>query len=707
MEPAGGRERVSARDELRWFAELVGACGLAVAAPVLDVFGNSPETFVFEGLGRWQVVAFGVLVAVLPPVLLWIPGLLVGRFASARVRRVVHAATLGVLVVAFLDKVLRDATPLIDVPLLLVSALLAASAAMAYWRWEAIRTFVLFTLITPLLALGVFLFSSPVSALVLPPAALPPAASGVDAPVVFLLFDEFPTAALLDGSGEIDTARYPGFARLARETTWYRNATTNAGVTTRAIPMLFTGRYVDDGIAAVSREHPDNLFTWLRESHDMRSSELVTRLCPSSVCPPPRREHAGRMLDDAWDVFYELALPGEPSEVDTAQFEEQKLAVDIDHTKTDRESWTGPRNAPERFVSFVEGFDAERESERPGFHFLHLTLPHHPYRYFPDGTQYALEARGQPGLGFDQWLGEAPTDVARVRFSLQVQYVDTLITQMIERLETLDVWDDALVVVTADHGGSFTPGTQFRGLSDPNLHEIMAVPLFVKGPDQRGGGIDDTNVQSVDVVPTIAELLDAEVPWDVDGTPATRIAEGSEKTYLLSDAFEDPEAIPDGWLTVAPDLVLDRLRTVQPIGARGDDPLDIFRITSNGDLVGRPVGTLDIEARDTRLQVHGDVGVFDDVELDDGEIPAVVHALLYLSQEERSFDGREIAVALNGRIGAVVRSFNDYEGEAFGALLPLELFREGPNELRVFEVRGDDADRRLHEFTVEPGEPSA
>ncbi|HEX5615770.1 MAG TPA: hypothetical protein VFZ83_11520, partial [Acidimicrobiia bacterium] len=412
MVSAGGGEAGRARTELRCFAELAGACGLAVAVPVLDVFGKSPETFVFEGLGRWQVVAFGILVALVPPVVLWGVGLLAG-LAGAGVRRVVHTVMLALLGVAFLDKVLRDATPLIDAPLLAVSIVIAALAGVAYWRWEAIRVFVLFTVFTPLLALGVFLFSSPVSALVLPSPTLPAAASGIDAPVVFLLFDEFPVASLLDGNGQIDGMRYPGFARLARETTWYRNATTNAGVTTRAIPMLFSGRYVDDGIAAVAREHPDNLFTWLRDSHDMAYvSELVTRLCPADICDPPRREHAGAMLDDAWELFTDLAGPGEPPPADTAQFEEQQLAVDIDHTSTDAESWDGPKNAPGRWVEFVDGFAAERDADRRGFHFLHLTMPHHPYRYFPDGTQYALEHRGQPGLGYDQWLAQGPTDVA-------------------------------------------------------------------------------------------------------------------------------------------------------------------------------------------------------------------------------------------------------------------------------------------------------
>ena len=46
------------------------------------------------------------------------------------------------------------------------------------------------------------------------------------------------------------------------------------------------------------------------------------------------------------------------------------------------------------------------------------------------------------------------------------------------------------------------------------------VPLFVKEPGQTEGVVSDANVLTVDVVPTIADVLDIDIPYPVDGRSA-------------------------------------------------------------------------------------------------------------------------------------------------------------------------------------------
>jgi hypothetical protein len=63
-----------------------------------------------------------------------------------------------------------------------------------------------------------------------------------DAPVVEVIFDELPTATLMNPSGtRIDAKRFPGFAKLAAHSTWYRDNTTVADFTGRAVPAIETG----------------------------------------------------------------------------------------------------------------------------------------------------------------------------------------------------------------------------------------------------------------------------------------------------------------------------------------------------------------------------------------------------------------------------------------------------------------------------------
>ncbi len=58
--------------------ELLGLCGLAVAQPVLAVFGAAPDYFVFEGASRSDIVVFALAVGLAPALLLWALVQLVG-----------------------------------------------------------------------------------------------------------------------------------------------------------------------------------------------------------------------------------------------------------------------------------------------------------------------------------------------------------------------------------------------------------------------------------------------------------------------------------------------------------------------------------------------------------------------------------------------------------------------------------------------------
>ena len=84
-------------------------------------------------------------------------------------------------------------------------------------------------------------------------------------------------------------------------------------------------------------------------------------------------------------------------------------------------------------------------------------------------------------------------------------------------------WDDALVVVVADHGVAFTPGSSRRYAEAENIGEVAPMPLFVKEPGQQRGRVDERPLTTIDVLPTIAELLDVELPFEVDGGPRQQV----------------------------------------------------------------------------------------------------------------------------------------------------------------------------------------
>ena len=65
------------------------------------------------------------------------------------------------------------------------------------------------------------------------------------------------------GAGRIGARRFPPFASLARDATWYRNATTVTDHTSRAVPAILSGERSDNDKLPVTSDYPDNLFTLL------------------------------------------------------------------------------------------------------------------------------------------------------------------------------------------------------------------------------------------------------------------------------------------------------------------------------------------------------------------------------------------------------------------------------------------------------------
>jgi Sulfatase len=112
--------------------------------------------------------------------------------------------------------------------------------------------------------------------------------------------------------------------------------------------------------------------------------------------------------------------------------------------------------------------------------------------------------------------------LGRQRHRLQLAFADRMLGETLSTLRQRGLLDQAVVVVTADHGISFAPGTAARILGRGNDAWVMWVPLFIKAPGQTKGRIDDRNWEHVDLLPTLADYAGVRLPWPVDGRSAVR-----------------------------------------------------------------------------------------------------------------------------------------------------------------------------------------
>ena len=223
---AHGLRRSASRELALSGAHLAALSAFAFAQPLFDLLDDSADFFAVRGSTRSEIVLFALAVVLLPPAALLLVEALAG-LASRTLGRILHLVFVGGLAAVVAIQVLKRATSLTSTEALIGLAVLAgAIAALLYARLAPIRSFLTVLAPAPLVFLVLFLVVSPVSELTLARGADVRLANvGARAPVVMVVFDEFPVTDLLTADGEIDAERFPSFARLARESTWFRNTT--------------------------------------------------------------------------------------------------------------------------------------------------------------------------------------------------------------------------------------------------------------------------------------------------------------------------------------------------------------------------------------------------------------------------------------------------------------------------------------------------
>src|SRR5262249_17942185 len=106
---------------------------------------------------------------------------------------------------------------------------------------------------------------------------------------ILLVLDEFPGDALLDQHGRIDPVRYPNFAALAANSTWYRNAYSLYDSTTRAVPLIMDGIRPAPGPLPSYANTPGSVFSMFgSRGWKVVASQEATSMCAPRYCKGAR-----------------------------------------------------------------------------------------------------------------------------------------------------------------------------------------------------------------------------------------------------------------------------------------------------------------------------------------------------------------------------------------------------------------------------------
>ncbi|MES2353782.1 MAG: sulfatase [Pseudomonadota bacterium] len=189
---------------------------------------------------------------------------------------------------------------------------------------------------------------------------------------------------------------------------------------------------------------------------------------------------------------------------------------------------------PELALSSARQLVEARDTTKPMFLWVHLLQPHGPYASqapfvgrFDDGPDGRTRFDSKCPYGF---VKESPAWCI-ARYDEAIASVDYHLGRFIGWLKDNKVFDDSLLIISADHGESFSHG--FGGHAGPLLHDdLIRIPLIVKEPGQSTGKRLGVLAEQIDLMPTILDLTGIPIDQPIEGR--------SLKPALLGEKVEKP-----------------------------------------------------------------------------------------------------------------------------------------------------------------------
>jgi len=235
---------------------------------------------------------------------------------------------------------------------------------------------------------------------------------------------------------------------------------------------------------------------------DPREHQLLTHVS--------RLPSGARTLAEAFaELGYETAgIQSNKQLMSIFGFEQGFAHYDEDHLATHRDSTGAAVNA-----ATFRWLDEERAKDKPFFLYVHHYEPHFDYlrsgeTYYPG---YAGRLNGAEGIhdlegALDQLLPE-DIEFLRARYDAEILYQDQLLEQLYEGLESRGLLENAVVVITADHGEEFAEHGDLQHKLHKAYDELLHVPLIIALPDgHRGGARIAHSVSTADIGRTLLDV---------------------------------------------------------------------------------------------------------------------------------------------------------------------------------------------------------
>lgn len=668
----------------RHFLTYLALSTMAIAQPVLDLYGKNPTVFSAAKMSTFETGLFVVVVLLAPALIAslfdwgtrWL-----GPKVNESMRLCLIAGfslLLGMAVARWLN---LDG----NIGSVFLGAIFAVALPYFFdkrkvvreWsRWLAVLSVAV--LANAVLQLQPVLFASngPTSDAVV---------ANKEVSVFQVIFDEFPLFALLDENGAINAERFPGFAAIASESTWFRNAVAESNFTHQAVPALMASAVPQQSGGPFLSQYPENIFTLFAGKTAVGAIEPVTSLCPKTVCPPSSESvssqfSASRIRSFFRDASYVYAHRVMPPVV-------RRRVPSIEG------QWGGFGAVAGKFrEQFGMGALGQLESLKKGaqtfiddpsqrVQLTHVLLPHAPWRITPD-LRVAPLSKSITTANPETEDGVRDTYQA---FLYQLAATDKAIAEVVADLKQAGRWDKTLFIISADHGISFLPTmpqrhTDFLDMDQAN--DVYRVPLMMKFPGQTKSSVSDCAVTNLDVLPTIVDVTGTTSSWKWAGQSVAsscperkerRVVSATGETAVFPNGFEEARERSNHYNSVVP---------------RKGGPRAIAAVGASAPIIGKALES-NIQNSSIENWTLAQKKMFTSVSDTRGErVPALITGSITLSEPVPL--GTEGIVVVDGVAAGVIGELSGARDVVeFTAILDYSLLTDGAHTVELF-VRDND-----------------
>lgn len=154
------------------------------------------------------------------------------------------------------------------------------------------------------------------------------------------------------------------------------------------------------------------------------------------------------------------------------------------------------------------------------FLFLHYFDPHYDYVLHEDYDYYPdYDGPLHSGQPIRELREKAPhmraNDIEYIKalYDSEIRFTDEYIGKLLDELKELELYDNTLIVFTADHGEEFLErGNYWIGHTKTLYQEQIHVPLMIKLPESNKQRIVHEYVGLIDLMPTIIDYTGLWIP---------------------------------------------------------------------------------------------------------------------------------------------------------------------------------------------------